>query len=91
MKTTAILAFLAGLTITTFAVPAPTAVQVPAPAASYPEGTTVTKYLDGLPASLLPRAMELEKRDNAGVFLCNAQFFTGYCMHIVAPFFQCGE
>lgn len=89
MKTATILTFLAGLTATTFAVPAPAA--APAPAANYPEGTTVTKYPDGLPTSLVPRAMELEKRDDSGVYLCNAQFFTGYCVHIVAPFFQCGE
>lgn len=97
MKTTAILACLAGLAVTAYAVPAPAPAPAPdlapapAPAASYPEGTIVSQYPDGLPASLIPRAMELEKRDDAGVFLCNAQHFTGYCVHIVAPFFQCGE
>lgn len=62
----------------------------------YPEGTTVDVYPDGLPSTLIPRALaaegsNLEKRANAGVYLCNDRNFQGYCVHIVAPMYQCGR
>ena len=65
----------------------------------YPEGTQVEVYPNGLPKELIPRALAheestqggLQKRANAGVYLCNDRNFSGYCVHIVAPLYQCGK
>lgn len=85
MKTSILLTVLAGLAASAFAAPAPVA-----SASEYPEGTVVEKYPTGLPKHLIPRALGLEKRANAGVYLCNDRNFAGYCVHIVAPMYQCG-
>ncbi|KAG8530494.1 uncharacterized protein KY384_004997 [Bacidia gigantensis] len=65
----------------------------------YPEGTQVEVFPDGLPKDLVPRALaqeepakdQLQKRANAGVYLCNDRNFQGYCVHIVAPLYKCGK
>ncbi|KAI0867528.1 hypothetical protein GGS24DRAFT_515320 [Hypoxylon argillaceum] len=53
---------------------------------------TFTVYPDGLPAELIPTEASsgsVEKRANAGVYLCTDSYFNGYCVHIVQPQFQC--
>ncbi|KAI0111247.1 hypothetical protein GGR51DRAFT_509457, partial [Nemania sp. FL0031] len=56
------------------------------------ENVTITVYPDGLPADLIPGAASnesIEKRANAGVYLCTDSYFNGYCVHIVQPLWQC--
>ncbi|KAH9908415.1 hypothetical protein F4778DRAFT_717147 [Xylariomycetidae sp. FL2044] len=56
------------------------------------ENLTVEVFPDGLPADLIPRAASgdsLEKREDAGVYLCVDAHFLGYCQHIYAPLYQC--
>ncbi|MCJ1314121.1 hypothetical protein MMC25_007801 [Agyrium rufum] len=83
MKFTASLVAIVGLTATV------SAVAIASPAASYAKNVTVTEYPNGLPKDLLPRSLELEKRDNAGVYLCTDVNYAGYCVHIVAPLYEC--
>lgn len=55
---------------------------------------SVTVYPKGVPAELIPREAadeSLNKRANAGVYLCTDSFFTGYCVHIVQPEFVCSK
>lgn len=55
---------------------------------------TFTVYPDGLPAELIPTEASsgsVEKRANAGVYLCTDSYFNGYCVHIVQPQFQCSK
>lgn len=73
----------------------PIAAPVASPAESLTTespGVEVKVYPDGLPKELIPRATEsgLAKRANDGVYLCTDRNFSGYCVHIVAPFYQCG-
>ena len=84
MKTTAVLVALAGIIGSALAVAIPEI-----DTGSLPEGS-VNVYPNGLPEDLIPRALGLEERDldrraNAGVFLCTDAHFLGYCVHIVQP------
>ena len=84
MKTAAILSMIAGL------VASVAATEMPASDVSYLKGTKVEVFPDGLPKHLIPRALDLEKRDNVGVYLCNDRNFSGFCKHIVAPLYKRG-
>ncbi|KAJ8125813.1 hypothetical protein O1611_g7825 [Lasiodiplodia mahajangana] len=56
------------------------------------DNVTITVYPDGLPADLIPGAAgieSIEKRADAGVYLCTDSYFTGYCVHIVQPQYVC--
>lgn len=88
MKSTTIVAFLAGIAAVS-AVPAP--VDATVSAFAYPEGVTATVYADGLPASLVPRAIGLQKRSDASVYFCTDVGFNGYCVDINVNYYQCGE
>ena len=83
MKTTTILAALAGFTASV------SAVALPATIASSDE-IKVEVFPDGLPEDLIPQASGLVKRADNGVFLCTDRNFSGYCVHIVAPLYKCG-
>ncbi|MCJ1259339.1 hypothetical protein MMC24_007176 [Lignoscripta atroalba] len=82
MKTTTILAALAGFTASV------SAVALPATIASSDE-IKVEVFPDGLPEDLIPQASGLVKRADNGVFLCTDRNFSGYCVHIVAPLYKC--
>ncbi|KAI1125400.1 hypothetical protein F5Y10DRAFT_9639 [Nemania abortiva] len=56
------------------------------------DNVTITFYPDGLPADLIPGATgngSVEKRADAGVYLCTDSYFNGLCVHIVSPQYQC--
>ena len=84
MKTTAVLVALAGIIGSALAVAIPEI-----DTGSLPEGS-VNVYPNGLPEDLIPRALglverDLDRRANAGVFLCTDAHFLGYCVHIIQP------
>ena len=84
MKTTTVLVAVASI------IGSASAVAIPEPVTgSLPEGS-VDVYPDGLPEELIPRGPGLEERDldkraNAGVYLCTDYNFQGYCVRISQP------
>jgi hypothetical protein len=72
------------------------AAAVPSPSFTYPQGVTVTEYPNGLPEELKPTEnnsteLSLEKRASAGVYFCTDRNFAGFCAHIFAEEYTCGE
>lgn len=84
MKTTTVLMAFAGI------IGSASAVAIPeSGTGSLPEGS-VKVLPNGLPEELIPRALGFEERDlnkraNAGVFLCTDVNFQGYCVYINQP------
>ncbi|KAI0446715.1 hypothetical protein F4803DRAFT_502116, partial [Xylaria telfairii] len=86
MQLSRIILAIAGLAPSTLAAAVRTTVDIDINDAS------VTVYPEGIPAELVPREAaneSLNKRANAGVYLCTDTYFTGYCVHIVQPEFVC--
>jgi hypothetical protein len=88
-----IAAIAAGIIVPAFA--------LPSAAPAYPAGVSVTAFADGLPEALKPSNASalaerdansaLDKRDNAGVYLCTDRNFGGYCQHLTVPKNTCGK
>lgn len=91
MQLSTILAALTAVTVSAGPIAAPVASPLESLTTESP-GVEVKVYPDGLPKELIPRAIEsgLAKRANDGVYLCTDRNFAGYCVHIVAPYYQCG-
>lgn len=91
MQLSTILAALTAVAVSAGPITAPVASPVESLTTESP-GVEVKVYPDGLPKELIPRAIEsgLAKRANDGVYLCTDRNFGGYCVHIVAPYYQCG-
>ncbi|MCJ1344316.1 hypothetical protein MMC31_002519 [Peltigera leucophlebia] len=90
MQLSTILAALTAVAVSAGPIAAPVASPLESLTTESP-GVEVKVYPDGLPKELIPRAVEsgLAKRANDGVYLCTDRNFGGYCVHIVAPYYQC--
>lgn len=57
--------------------------------------TSIETYPNGLPDGLYPgiaaRDVDLQKRADSGVYMCNDRNFKGYCVHLTSPFYRCSK
>lgn len=79
MKTATLLALMTGLIASVFADP------VTFRGMTFPEGTVIQEFPNGLPKYLRPRALGLQKRDIVGVTLCQDLSFVGNCLRVTGP------